>query len=308
MQMPGRNGGEDYRYAFNGMEQDPEVSGDGNSYTTQFRSYDPRLGRWKSLDPAMAKYPNQSPYVAFNNNPLFFTDPFGDDPPEEYAKRLLANAKFGDNAYSKISGGGQKYAFVDFNTDKNSYFFASNQKPSSALNNYYNYAMAGGVLDCGMFVSLVYAMSYKDAVGEEEFNKLFENQATGEYAFEFDQFGMVVPDFESGTTSSDGVQKQYTEGSAEQNTATADAGRADIGSLMGMTATDKTAVPENYGNENFIKVGDDQYAAFPLTNTRRNVFFTLQELQQTLQTDGGGTPYYISSIVTNPIPDPDENE
>jgi RHS repeat-associated protein len=80
MQMPGRNGGEDYRYAFNGMEQDPEVSGDGNSYTTEFRQYDPRLGRWKSLDPLMAKFPNSSPYVAFADNPIVYVDPDGGEP------------------------------------------------------------------------------------------------------------------------------------------------------------------------------------------------------------------------------------
>jgi RHS repeat-associated protein len=77
MQMPGRNGGEDYRYAFNGMEQDPEVSGDGNSYTTEFRAYDPRLGRWKSLDPLMAQFAHSSPYVGFADDPVLFTDPTG---------------------------------------------------------------------------------------------------------------------------------------------------------------------------------------------------------------------------------------
>ncbi|WP_343786381.1 RHS repeat-associated core domain-containing protein, partial [Wandonia haliotis] len=77
MTMPGRNGGVNYRYLFNGMEHDGEVSGNGNSYTTEFRQYDPRLGRWKSLDPLMAKYPGMSPYVAFNNNPIYFVDPFG---------------------------------------------------------------------------------------------------------------------------------------------------------------------------------------------------------------------------------------
>ena len=80
MQMPGRNGtisGGEYRYAFNGMETDKEVSGQGNSYTTQFRQYDPRLGRWKSLDPLAGKYPSMSPFVAFNNNPIFFVDPLG---------------------------------------------------------------------------------------------------------------------------------------------------------------------------------------------------------------------------------------
>ena len=59
------------------MERDDEVSGAGNSYTTEFRQYDSRLGRWLSLDPLMAKYPHQSPYVAFNNNPIYFIDPNG---------------------------------------------------------------------------------------------------------------------------------------------------------------------------------------------------------------------------------------
>ena len=39
-----------YRYMFNGMEADPELKGNGNSYTTEFRQYDPRLGRWLSLN------------------------------------------------------------------------------------------------------------------------------------------------------------------------------------------------------------------------------------------------------------------
>ncbi|GAA0875851.1 hypothetical protein GCM10009118_22600 [Wandonia haliotis] len=77
MTMPGRNGGADYRYLFNGMEHDGEVSGNGNSYTTEFRQYDPRLGRWKSLAPLMTKFPNMSPYVDFANNPVYFTDPYG---------------------------------------------------------------------------------------------------------------------------------------------------------------------------------------------------------------------------------------
>ena len=79
MIMPGRNeqAGDGYRYGYNGMEMDNEVSGNGNSYTTQFRQYDPRLGRWKSLDPLMAKFPHQSPYVAFDNNPIFYKDPKG---------------------------------------------------------------------------------------------------------------------------------------------------------------------------------------------------------------------------------------
>ena len=69
MQMPNRHTNtNEYRFGYNGMEKDPEMKGDGNSYTTEFRQYDPRLGRWLSLDPLMAQFPDMSPYVAFDNN------------------------------------------------------------------------------------------------------------------------------------------------------------------------------------------------------------------------------------------------
>lgn len=60
------------------MEKDDEVKGSGNSYTTEFRQYDPRLGRWLSIDPEFKAFAWQSPYVAFDNNPISKTDPRGD--------------------------------------------------------------------------------------------------------------------------------------------------------------------------------------------------------------------------------------
>jgi len=76
--MPGRHtNNQDYRFGYNGMEKDPEMKGDGNSYTTEFRQYDPRLGRWLSLDPLMAQLEKWSPYVAFENNPVIYNDPLG---------------------------------------------------------------------------------------------------------------------------------------------------------------------------------------------------------------------------------------
>lgn len=59
------------------MEVDPEMKGSGNSYTTEFRQYDPRLGRWLSLDPLAEQFPHMSPYVAFDDNPVVYTDPEG---------------------------------------------------------------------------------------------------------------------------------------------------------------------------------------------------------------------------------------
>lgn len=80
MLMPGRFGFASdgaYRYGFNGMEQDPEANAQwGQKYTTYFRKYDPRLGRWFSVDPVT--HPWQSTYSAMDNNPILYSDPRGD--------------------------------------------------------------------------------------------------------------------------------------------------------------------------------------------------------------------------------------
>jgi RHS repeat-associated protein len=69
-----------YRRGFNGMEKDDEVKGEGNSYTTEFRQLDPRVGRWLSLDPLVEKFPSHSPFNYCLNNPLNKIDPSGMEP------------------------------------------------------------------------------------------------------------------------------------------------------------------------------------------------------------------------------------
>jgi len=66
-----------YRFSFNGQEKDNEVKGAGNSIAFENRIYDPRLGRWMSLDPEMKKFADMSPYNGFANNPILFKDPDG---------------------------------------------------------------------------------------------------------------------------------------------------------------------------------------------------------------------------------------
>lgn len=63
-----------YSYGFQGQEMDDEVKGEGNSYTTEFRQYDPRVGRWLSTDPAFKKYVSLSPYHFVGNNPIWFVE------------------------------------------------------------------------------------------------------------------------------------------------------------------------------------------------------------------------------------------
>ena len=66
--MPGREGSsENYRYGFQNQERDDEIKGSGNSINFKYRMYDPRLGRFLSLDPLAKDYPHNSPY-AFSEN------------------------------------------------------------------------------------------------------------------------------------------------------------------------------------------------------------------------------------------------
>jgi len=69
-------GAEKSRYGYQGSEMDDEVKDNGNSYTTEFRQLDPRLGRWLSIDPKAS--PWESPYVSMGNNPIMYNDILGD--------------------------------------------------------------------------------------------------------------------------------------------------------------------------------------------------------------------------------------
>ncbi len=80
MLMPGREYGALGRFGFNGKEQDSEVSGEGNQYDYGFRIYDPRLVRFKSVDPLAVDYPWYSPYHFAGNNPIMFVDLDGAEP------------------------------------------------------------------------------------------------------------------------------------------------------------------------------------------------------------------------------------
>jgi len=65
-----------YRFGFNSMEKDDEISGTGNSYTAEYWQYDARLGRRWNIDPK--PNPSISNYACFADNPIMFSDPLGD--------------------------------------------------------------------------------------------------------------------------------------------------------------------------------------------------------------------------------------
>jgi len=63
-----------YTYGFNGKEKDDEIKGGGASYDYGFRIYDPRLGRFLSVDPLTRKYAMLTPYQFASNMPIAAID------------------------------------------------------------------------------------------------------------------------------------------------------------------------------------------------------------------------------------------
>lgn len=76
MQMPGRNYiySPGYRFGYNGKENDDEVKGNGNSLDYGARIYDPRLGRFLSIDPLEKDFPFYSTYQFAGNRPIWAID------------------------------------------------------------------------------------------------------------------------------------------------------------------------------------------------------------------------------------------
>ena len=63
------------QYKFNGKEYQSELA--LNLYDMDMRDYDPAIGRWLAIDPVT--HFSQSPYNAFDGNPVFWADPSGAD-------------------------------------------------------------------------------------------------------------------------------------------------------------------------------------------------------------------------------------
>ncbi len=82
MLMPGRkySAGSGYRYGFNGKENDNDVKGEGNQQDYGMRIYDPRLGKFLSVDPLAPKYPWYTPYQFAGNMPISAVDLDGKEP------------------------------------------------------------------------------------------------------------------------------------------------------------------------------------------------------------------------------------
>jgi len=95
MQMPGRKyaGTSGYRYGFNGKENDNEVKGEGNQQDYGMRVYDPRAGKFLSVDPLKKSYPFYSPYHFAGNSPIKNLDVDGAEP-QDYLQNWIYKPVF----------------------------------------------------------------------------------------------------------------------------------------------------------------------------------------------------------------------
>ena len=78
-----------YRFGFNGKEVEYSISESRRTYDTDFRFYDPTIGRWLSLDPIMCLLAGESPFSSFLNSPLFIIDPTGLTPEETNGESIV---------------------------------------------------------------------------------------------------------------------------------------------------------------------------------------------------------------------------
>ena len=78
MTMPGRSyNAHTLRHGFTGHEKESDLA--EGIYTTEYRLYDARVGRWLSVDPLFEKYVGMSPYNYCAGNPVKLVDVDGRD-------------------------------------------------------------------------------------------------------------------------------------------------------------------------------------------------------------------------------------
>jgi len=101
--MPGRtySAQSSYRYGFNGKENDNEVKGEGNQQDYGMRIYDPRIGRFLSVDPLTKEYPWNSTYAFAENDVIRNLDLDGAEK-MGYLSRFETNGSITDNPVENI--------------------------------------------------------------------------------------------------------------------------------------------------------------------------------------------------------------
>jgi RHS repeat-associated protein len=92
---------QNYRYGFNGYENDDEIKGGGNSVDFGARIYDSRIAKFLSIDPLVNDFPFWSPYNFAANCPIKLIDIQGMGPGEKCEECGNASEKNVGDSYTK---------------------------------------------------------------------------------------------------------------------------------------------------------------------------------------------------------------
>ena len=95
------NSGVPYKFGFNGKWNDNDVKGLGLQQDYGMRIYDPRVGRFLSVDPLTRSFPHLTPYQFASNTPIQAIDLDGEE--AQFVVHWLAD-KAKAMGYPKISG------------------------------------------------------------------------------------------------------------------------------------------------------------------------------------------------------------
>jgi RHS repeat-associated protein len=138
-----------YRYGFNGQENDNEIKGTGNQQDYGMRIYDPRLGRFLSVDPIAKDYPWYTPYQFAGNMPIRYIDLDGLEPANN-PKQPGASEYAGSLVTTHISKGASlnDFKYNGFNEGK-----LLGKSTGKKSNNYITDTRLGSAKKYNMFVN-----------------------------------------------------------------------------------------------------------------------------------------------------------
>ncbi|TWF40347.1 RHS repeat-associated protein [Chitinophaga polysaccharea] len=125
-----------YRYGFNGKENDNEVKGEGNQQDYGMRIYDPRIGKFLSVDPLTKKYPELTPYQFSSNSPILNVDLDGEESIPHYIAKGIRGT-FTISTFASVSFGSVQSMAKGMGYDKNgnvALFYSRTAGPSVATN------------------------------------------------------------------------------------------------------------------------------------------------------------------------------
>lgn len=95
------------KFKYNGVEYEEALG--LNLYEMKYRHYDPSIGRWLLIDPRVENLYALTPYNAFLNDPVRYSDPDGDIPPQLIAGAIGALWEYGNQVYGNYKNGDSGY-------------------------------------------------------------------------------------------------------------------------------------------------------------------------------------------------------